>query len=242
MRVRFRWFAIAAVVSGLIGYPGVAQAQFFGAPMGGGWGGWGGGYYGCGYAPFFGTTPYGDALYGSAALTAAAGQATLYSSMAAVNAQEAYGQWIENRKLAAQNSIDISKMVASYRAENRTRPPTPEQVVGFNKSRLPDRLAPDQLDQKAGHIKWPALLMGEEFAADRTALEASFVERVTRPYASGLGTKNYHDVLHAAANMHHTLHGLLGAITSDEFIAANKFISSLTYEARFEPDTSVAQP
>lgn len=234
--MRTKFFAVAAVLSGLLAYSGAANAQFFGYPMGGGWGGWG-----CGYAPFYGSTPYGDALYGTAAMTAAAGQATLYGSMAAVNAQEAYGQWIENQKLATQNSIDISKMVSSYRAENRPKPPTPEQVISFNKSRLPDRLAPDQLDQKAGHIKWPALLTREEFAADRATLETLFAERATRPYATGLGTQNYHDILHATANLHHTLHGLLGSITADEFIAANRFITSLAYEARFEADTSAAQ-
>lgn len=234
--MRTKFFAVAAVLSGLLAYSGAANAQFFGYPMGGGWGGWG-----CGYAPFYGSTPYGDALYGTAAMTAAAGQATLYGSMAAVNAQEAYGQWIENQKLATQNSIDISKMVSSYRAENRPKPPTPEQVISFNKSRLPDRLAPDQLDQKAGHIKWPALLTRDEFAADRATLETLFAERATRPYATGLGTQNYHDILHATANLHHTLHGLLGSIPADEFIAANRFITSLAYEARFEADTSAAQ-
>lgn len=235
--MRTKLFAVAAVLSGLLAYSGAANAQFFGYPMGGGWGGYGG----CGYAPFWGTTPYGDAFYGTAAMTAAAGQAALYGSMAAVNAQEAYGQWIENQKLATQNSIDISKMVASYRAENRPTPPTPEQVINFNKSRLPDRLAPGQLDQKARRIKWPALLTRAEFSADRATLEALFAERVTRPYATGLGTQNYHDILHATANLHHTLHGLLGSITSDEFIAANRFITSLAYEARFEADTSAAQ-
>lgn len=236
--MRSRFFAIAAALSGLLVFSGTASAQFFGVPVGGGWGG---GYYGCGYAPFWGSTPYGDALYGTAAMTAAAGQASLYGSMAAVNTQEAYQYWIENQKLAAQNSIDISRMVSSYRAENRKAPPTPEQAIGFNKSRLPERLAPDQLDQKAGHIKWPALLMREEFAGDRALLETSFAERARRPYATGLGTQNYHDILHLTANMHHTLHGLLGSITADEFIAANKFITRLAYEARFEADTSAVE-
>lgn len=234
--MRTKLFAVAAVLSGLLAYSGAAHAQVFGYPMGGGWGGWG-----CGYAPFYGSTPYGDALYGTAAMTAAAGQATLYGSMAAVNAEEAYRQWIENQKLATQNSIDISKMVSSYRAETRRPPPTPEQVISFNKSRLPDRLAPDQLDQKAGHIKWPALLTREEFAADRATLATLFAERATRPYATGMGTQNYRDTLHATANLHHTLHGLLGSITADEFIAANRFITSLAYEARFEADTNAAQ-
>jgi len=39
--------------------------------------------------------------------------------------------------------------------------------------------------------------------------------------------------------MHDILRSLLDVITPDEFIMGNKFLNSVSYEARFEPDTTL---
>lgn len=248
--MRTRIFAIAVGLAGLLACASSAHAQFFGVPVGGARGGWGGGGGGYGggvgaaagvYTPLWGSTAFGDPLYGTAAITSAAGQAALNASIGSVYAQQAYQHWIENQKLYTQNAIDIRRMVSSYRAEIRTPPPTAEQLISFSKSRLPDRLTPDQLDQERGQIKWPQVLRRDEFATERAALEYLFAERATRPYNTGLGTQNYREIRRVTDDLHDTLRGLLDDITADEFIAGNKFINSLAYEGRFEPDTSLVK-
>lgn len=248
--MKTKFFSLALVLLGVAAMAVPAHAQFFG-PVGGpimaggigGGGGYGGGYgrgyFGGGsYAPFFASTALGSDLLGGAALTAAAGQATLDASMAAVNAQNAYQHWIENQKLREQTYFDMRRMNASYRAETRGKPPTPEQLISFSKARLPDRLTADQLDQERGQIKWPQVLMREDFAPMRAALEYLFAERAAHPYSTGLGTDNYREIRGVTDDLHDMLRNLLPEFSPDEFIAGNKFVNSLAYEARFEPDTT----
>ena len=243
-------FALALAVGGMLAYSSPAQAQF-GGPVGGamfpgsgfaggypgsggigGWGGWGWGMLGAG------STAWGGALAGSAMLTQASGQALLDSSLAARNYEYAYQHWIENQKLREQTYFDMRRMNASYRAENRKKPATPEQLISFSKARLPDRLTGDQLDQERGQIKWPQVLMREDFAPMRAALEYLFAERAAHPYNTGLGTENYREIRGVTDDLHDMLRNLLPEFSPDEFIAGNKFVNSLAYEARFEPDTS----
>lgn len=253
--MRTRIFAMMVGLAGLLACAHPAHAQFFGIPVGGAWGGFGGGRGGWPgtsggggvgapagvYTPFYGSTPFGDPLYGTAAITSAAGQAALNTSIGSVYVQEAYQHWIENTKLATQAYIDNRKAIGSFRAEMRIPPPTPEQVISFNKARLPDRLTPDQLDQERGQIKWPQVLLRDEFATERAALEYLFAERSARPYSTGLGTQNYREIRRVTDDLHDVLRSLIDQITADEFIAGNKFINSVAYEGRFEPDTSLAK-
>jgi hypothetical protein len=200
--------------------------------MMGGMGGWG---YG---GPYAGSTVAGSALIGSAYQTMATGELILLDSMAAKNYQDAYEHWIENQKLREQTYFDMRRMNASYRAETHPNIP-PEQMVAFSKARLPDRLSTDQLQADTGQIKWPQVLLREEFAPERAALEYLFAERATRPYSTGLGTQNYREVRRVTDDMHDILRSLLDLITPDEFIMGNRFLNSVSFEARFEPDTTL---
>jgi len=252
--MRTRIFAVMFGLAAMLACTASANAQFFGVPVGGAWGGWGGGRGGGGgygggvgvgngsvFTPFYASTAQGDPLYGTAAVTAAAGQAALNTAIGSEYAQNAYQHWIENQKLGAQTYLDIRRLNASYRAENRVPAPTPEQLIIFNKSRLPDRLTADQLDQEHGQVKWPHVLLRDEFATERAALEYLFAERSARPYDTGLGTQNYREIRRVTDDLHDVLRRLIDQITPDEFIAGNKFVNSLAYEGRFEPDTSVAK-
>ncbi|MGH7135718.1 MAG: hypothetical protein ACREHD_08265 [Pirellulales bacterium] len=252
-----RTFAFTLAVASLLACSAPARAQFGGpvggpmfggnnplaAGLGGGYGGYGGGFGGWGWGWGMlgaGSTVAGSALAGGALLTQAAGDAALAGSIGARHVQFAYQHWIENQKLREQTYFDMRRMNASYRAENRAPAPTPEQLVAFSKSRLPDRLSNEQLDPERGQIKWPQILLRDEFAPERAALEYLFAERATRPYSTGIGTQNYREVRRVTDDMHDILRNLLGVITPDEFIAGNKFVNSVAYEARFEPDASLA--
>lgn len=246
-------FACGLAVAAMLACAAPARAQF-GGPVGGpmfgmgnGYGGGGGGGYG-GFGGGFGywgmlgagSTVAGSALAGSALQTQAAGQATLDTAIASRHFQYAYQHWLENQKLRESTYFDMRRMNASYRAENRGPVATPEQLASFSKSRLPDRLTKEQLDPERGQFKWPQVLLRDEFAPERAALEYLFAERATRPYNTGIGTQNYREVRRVTEDMHYVLRDLLGAITPDEFILGNKFINSITYEARFEPEAALA--
>ena len=238
--MRTRTIAFGLALCAVFTWTTAAQAQF-GGPFGGamfggspfgGWG-WGAGSWGAG------STAAGSFLAGAAMATSAAGEAELMDSMAAINYQKAYQHWIENQKLRETTYFDMRRMNASYRAETHGAAATPEQLVAFSKARLPDRLSTDQLDPERGQIKWPQVLLRDEFAAERAALEYLFAERTTRPYSTGLGTQNYREVRRVTDDMHDILRNLLDVITPDEFIVGNKFLNSVAFEARFEPDTTL---
>lgn len=241
--MRTRMIAFGLTVCAVFAWTTAAQAQF-GGPVGGayfggypgmpyggsglGWGAWGAG-----------STVAGSFLLGAGYATAAAGEAELMDSMASVNYQKAYQHWIENQKLRETTYFDMRRMNASYRAETHGRIATPEELVAFSKARLPDRLSTEQLDPERGQIKWPQVLLRDEFAPERAAMEYLFAERSTRPYSTGLGTQNYREVRRVTDDMHDILRNILEVITPDEFIVGNKFLNSVAYEARFEPDTTL---
>jgi hypothetical protein len=237
MKTKIAAFALAVLSIMACSRPADAQ---FGGPVGGAfdWPGYGFGYgYGLMGA---GSTAAGSFLLGSAAQTAAMGEAELLDSMASKNYQEAYQSWMENQKLREATYFDMRRMHASYRAEAHVSAPTPEQLLAISHSRLPQRMTDEQLDRMSGQIRWPDVLDRDEFASSRAAVEHLFAERAARPYSAGRGTRNFREIHRVTDEMHDALRTLLGTITADEFIAGNKFLNSIAYEARFAPDSTTA--
>jgi hypothetical protein len=122
-----------------------------------------------------------------------------------------------------------------------TTPASMEKLISFSNARMPSRLTEEQLDPAKGELKWPHILQRPEFAKQREALETLFVERAKRPYHTGLGTENYREVRMITDDMHDVLRSLIENISPDEFITGNKFLNSLSYEARFDPELSVVK-
>lgn len=199
-------------------------------------GGGGGGGYGAG------STPFGSAMAGMAMYTSSLGQYNLATSMAAVNYQQAYSQYIMNRKLAVQTYFDMRRMNASYRAEQEMLHPhaTPDEIAAFNQARLPVPLSEHDFDPSHGVIAWPPLLQRSEFDDYRHKVEGLFTEWSSDPHGAGLGTQNCRDIQHAVADMSDKLHAEIKQFQPDEYIAATKFLRSLAYQARLAPDNSVA--
>ncbi len=206
----------------------------------GGYGyGWGYGGYG-GYGA--GTTVAGSFLAGSAALTQAAGSFNYNTSRAAVNYQQAYQHYIENRKLAVQTYFDLRRMNASYRAEQEMQHPhaTPDEIVAFNQSRLPEPLSANVFDPGHGVLDWPPLLQRPEFAEHRAKIEGLYGEWAADPHGSGLGTQNCRDIDEAVADMSDKLRSEIKQFKPDEYIAASKFLKSLAFQARSSSGNTVA--
>ena len=202
----------------------------------GGGGGYGYGGYGAG------STAAGSFLLGSAALTQAAGQYNMYTSRAAVNYQQAYQHYIENRKLAVQTYFDLRRMNASYRAEQEMQHPhaTPDEIAAFNQARMPEPLSANTFDPAHGVLDWPPLLTRSEFADSRSRIEGLFGEWSADPHGSGLGTQNCRDIQQAVADMSDKLHSEIKDFSPDEYIAASKFLKSLNFQARSPSGNSVA--
>lgn len=173
----------------------------------------------------------------------AAGQYQLYSAQAATSYQQAYSLWLDNKKKHAQTYFDLRRMNASYRAEVEMEHPhaTSDQIVAFSKARDPQRLTADQFDPATAVLNWPPTLKNPEFAEQRNRLDNLFAERLGDPVAAGLGTHNCHDIQHAAAEMSAALRKKIAEIDADEYITAEKFLKSVAYEARFAPETKLAQ-
>jgi len=210
-----------------------AQAYRRGYGRGGGYGGYGGNGAG--------STVAGSFLAGSAMVTRSAGQFTLNASQAAKNYQDAYQHSLQNQKLRVSTYFDIRRMYASYRAERNMQHsvPTEEQVVGFNKSRLPQPLSPSEFDPAHGVLQWPSVLRNKQFDSDRHQLEGLFTQASEDPHSAGLGTDNYRQIRRAIGNLHDNLHSHIDDYTPNEYISANKFLKSLDYQARL-PANSVA--
>lgn len=201
-----------------------------------------GGGYGYGGAGY-GSTVFGSYLGGMAALTNAAGQYNLTTSMGAVNYQQAYSMWIQNQKLREQTYFDMRRMNASYRAEQEMMHPhaTQDQLIEFAKKRLPQRLSANDFDPPHGVINWPQVLKGKDFDENRHELEGLFATAAADPSDAGLGTQNYRDIQHAVAKLSDKLHSKIKDYSPDEYIPARKFLTSLGYEARFPADGVAAK-
>lgn len=199
-------------------------------------GGGGGGGYGAG------TTPFGSAMAGMALYTRSLGQYNMNTGKAAVSYQQAYQQYIQNRKLAVQTYFDMRRMNASYRAEQEMLHPhaTPEGIAAFNQSRLPAPLSDHDFDPAQGVIAWPPLLQRSEFDDSRHKLEGLFTEWSSDPHGAGLGTNNCREIQHAVSDISDKLHSEIKQFQPDEYIAASKFLRSLAYSARSAPGTSIA--
>lgn len=130
-------------------------------------------------------------------------------------------------------------MNASFRAERRRPAPTHDEIVAFNQSRTPQRLSADQFDAQQGSLRWPTVLEVPEFAELRARLDKLFAERALHPYNAGQGSPNCQQIQHVTDEFRHRLQAMIHELTADEFIAGNKFLKSLTCEARFD---SVSKP
>ncbi|HET6878757.1 MAG TPA: hypothetical protein VFI31_01225 [Pirellulales bacterium] len=197
---------------------------------------------GGGYGGGAGSTPFGSAMAGMAMFTSAAGQYNLYTSQAAVNYQQAYQHYIQNRKLAVQTYFDLRRMNASYRAEQEMLHPhaTPDEIAAFNQARLPEPLSGNVFDPGHGVIDWPPILRRSEFDDGRHTVEGLFTEWSSDPHESGLGTENCRNIQHAVADLGDKLHSEIKQFQPDEYIAASKFLRSLAYQARTPSGSTVA--
>jgi hypothetical protein len=169
-------------------------------------------------------------LQGFAALAAGTGEGNYYNSLARINNQEAYARFIKNREAATQTYFRIRQINLAGRDAERSERLSSEQYAVLAKMDGPGRLSHQQYDTTLGRLSWPAALAGEDFAADREALDRAF--RGRSPGDVGTDTEFYGEVKQVAAAMQETLRNHINDLDAAQYMSAKKFLMSLSYEAR----------
>lgn len=166
----------------------------------------------------------------------ALGTYNLNSSLAAINLQEARRLAIENRQQAVTSYFELRQRNQNFRDMNRKPRLTMEELARVNKAMIPDRLSTQQFEPATRTIFWPASLKGPDFAEERLAIEQEFAKRGEVP--TGIGSDNHLEIREAAASIRGKLSEQIAEMRPEDYIAAKKFLDSVTYESRFAENTS----
>lgn len=192
-----------------------------------GWWGYGNPYYMDNRA----STPAESYARGMADMTRAAGQRNLLDSMAAGNFEEARSLELDNRLKATETYFEMRRINSEARAAER-RPPASSEVA-FRRAQevTPPPLTATQLDPVTGQIQWPRLLMQDRYAALRDEIDALFAERSDA--GGSIGQDTFQQLITACNDLQAQLRANIRDYLPNDYIAASKFIQSLSFAARF---------
>jgi hypothetical protein len=179
----------------------------------------------------FVTTPYAAGVTAEGNKIRSMGEFNRNTAAAAIYMEKAREQSIDNRRRAVENYFAIREMNRELRSRERGRRPTQEDLYRYSQSRVPDRLTDAQFNRQVGDIRWPAVLMRPEFAGHRARLEEVFYNRTY--YNSGVASPSYEAAKNEADRMMDTLEQLVYLVEPTAYLNAKKFITGLSYEARF---------
>lgn len=219
-------FVSSAVFASLLALAGVASAQTF-ATEGAVAAGYGGGYGGYGYHS---STYQEGVLRGLGDLARSIGQADYMSSLAGINRQETVSRSLDNSEKYAETYFRMQQINRAAREAARSQPLSTEQYAKLARQQAPDRLNETDYNRVLGRLSWPAVLSGEQFAAERAALDKAFAGRTAHDV--GVSTTFHGQVRTLAAKMQEKLQSNREAMSPMEFIAAKNFLSSVSYESQ----------
>jgi hypothetical protein len=187
------------------------------------------------YSPHASTLQEGF-LRGLADMARSEGVGILGFSEAAINFSEARSRELDNAKKYVQTYFDRRRMNQVYREAERSPRATPEQISRLAQAAVPQRLSPGEMDAASGRIYWPATLRTPNFSAQRIEIENLFTKRAA---SGGYAPGDYKELRRAAEIMLEALQDRIYLLPSDEYLAARRFVESLSFEARFPPPTTV---
>jgi hypothetical protein len=219
----------ATVVTMVLALGGAAQAQTYVAPaVASGAYGYSGGY---GYGYHSSTLEEGW-LRGLGALTASQGEANYYNSLAAINFQDAYARYVQNRQKATDAYFAGRQANRAARFGDVSRL-TLDRYAALARHDAPQCLRQDQYDRALGRLNWPAVLNGEEFAAEREAINTAF--RGRSPGDVGPSTAFYDMVKQLSSSLEGKLKTHIDELDAAQYLTAKKFLQGLTCEANQPP-------
>ena len=172
-------------------------------------------------------------LRGTADVYRGYGQYNYLSSLAAINYERARRDYLDNRVKSVETLFAMRKINQEARAAERGPRPTQQQLVRLAKSRVPDRLAEHQYEPALAELYWPSVFNATEFATLRAEIDELMARRTLGD--SGVGTENHRQITAAVETMQSKLKDRIRQMSTPDYIAAKKFLTSLAYEARFAP-------
>jgi hypothetical protein len=166
---------------------------------------------------------------GYAAVVRSRGQANYLNSLASINYQQARTLDIQNRKNTVDAYFYMRQANNAARAGARSERFTTEQYAALAKQAAPSRLSQSEYDSTLGRLNWPAALEGDDFAADRDALDRIF--RTRSPGDVGPSTQFYAQVRNITNAMQQKLRENIQELDAAQYVAAKKFLLGVSYEA-----------
>ena len=219
----------STVIASLFALAGVASAQNYVAGGTAIHSGYVPGGYG-GYGGYHSSTIEEGSFRGLADFARAIGEADYMSSLAGINRQEAWNRAIDNRKKSVDTYFQIKQINRAAREAARPQPLTATQYAKLAKQQAPDRLTDADYNRVLGRLAWPAVLTGDDFAAERMALDKAFAGRTAQDV--GVSTRFNAEVRELTQAMQAKLRDRLDTMSPLEFIAAQKYVTGLAYEAQ----------
>jgi hypothetical protein len=220
-------FSSASFLTVVLALAGIASAQSYATPSIS-YAGYGG-YYPGGYGYHSSTFEEG-VLRGYADLAMARGQANYYNSLAAINREEAYSRYVQNREKATETYFKMRQINRAAREAEAPQRLSREQYVSLAKKQAPASLSPRQYERTLGRIDWPAALTGDDFSMEREAASRAFASR--SPGDFGASSAFYGNVRVLTDSLQSKLKSKIGELDAAEYMAAKNFLLSLAYEAQ----------
>jgi hypothetical protein len=201
--------------------------------VGYGYGGFGYGGYG-----FGGGTAAGNYLMGMSQVVRSEGEYNYYSSMAAINNEEARSRYLDNQKKWSQNYFQMKeerqRLDVQQREINRQRN---EAANAQRASQAPvyHGLGQNSYDRVSGKITWPELLMSVDFDEPRKEIDQLFELRSK----TGGGTDTAAKVRREVDKMNSRLRKDIEKVPANQYMAARKFLDAVDYTSRYESPRDV---
>lgn len=178
----------------------------------------------------YGGTYEGSVLMGWGAFARGVGEYNYYSALAVRELEEARAQAIRNHEAAVASWLTLRHGYQERRkAKWEEERLTPTELVQLIEAKRPVRLTAAQYQPASGKLSWPAILMGEEFAQEREAIEKMFAARTTKD--TGAESMFYGEVNRMTEQMLGKLREKLPESNTMAYIAGKKFLVSLKYES-----------
>jgi hypothetical protein len=243
--MRYRWRAsillLVVATTSVVAIAQVARGRLVrgGAVAGGGvvvnpW--WGGGYYG-GYwgNPWGGTTAYGSAARGQAAMIRAQGQAQADRAKAARENEEARSRYLDNkakyekmrREQREWEDARKEQQLAERKEAAANRPPA--KITDRY-----DRLPVDQLDPTTGAISWPESLQRPLYDKEREIIEQALLAQAEE----GPSERLSRIIQDTADEMKKKVSSQLKDLGFEEYSRTRRFLGALSVEGYHELEGS----
>jgi hypothetical protein len=186
----------------------------------------------CGYTGGYGyhSSTFEEGVQrGYASVISAQGQANYLNGQAAVYFQEARNRAIQNDELATTTYFRTRQVNQEARNAGRPARLSTDRYASIAKAAAPGRLSNQEYDTTFARLNWPAAFAGNEFTADREAMDRAFGSRSLRD--RGADSAFYGEVRQLSNSMQKTLKTKAGELDAAQYVAAKRFLMSLTYEA-----------